>query len=181
MTTFFSFHPEHFNNNGDQGNVLVLQVEARAAGGQLRPTNDLEAADFALFGDASRAAIRHYGEELDTLAPSLAARYERGAPTLVVGSCYERFAKDFGVEPKSMARRSEFVSQDGYFGYRNTELDLPIVTRNGNFIATSLYGPFLAKNPTFLAEILVSLGIESTLSPSRLEMIEEIRKRSIAG
>ncbi|MEK9536299.1 MAG: hypothetical protein VWZ99_04045, partial [Aquiluna sp.] len=158
MITVFTFHPEHFNNNGDQGNLLVLEVEAEAAGAQLVPTTDPESADFVLFGDASRAAMRHYGEELDSLVPALVARYERGDPTLVVGSCYERFAVDLGIESKSMTRRSEFVSQDGFFGYRNTNLDLPIVTRNGNFVATSLFGPFLAKNPEFLGQLLEDLG-----------------------
>ena len=181
MMTFFTFHPEHFNNNGDQGNLLVLEVEAKAAGAQLVPTTDIEGADFVLFGDASRAAMRHYGEELDSLAPALVSRYERGAATLVVGSCYERFAVDLGIESKSMTRRSEFVSQDGFFGYRNTELDLPIVTRNGNFVATSLYGPFLAKNPEFLGQLLEGLGVEAKLSSARMEMIAEIQRRSIAG
>lgn len=181
MITFFTFHPEHFNNNGDQGNLLVLEVEANAAGAQLAPTTDIEGADFVLFGDASRAAMRHYGEELDSLAPALVSRYERGDATLVVGSCYERFAVELGIESKSMTRRSEFVSQDGFFGYRNTELDLPIVTRNGNFVATSLFGPFLAKNPEFLGQLLEGLGMDAKLSPARLEMIAEIQRRSIGG
>jgi hypothetical protein len=76
-----------------------------------------------------------------------------------------------------MPRRSEFVSGE-YFGYRNTEVDLPTVHRNALFVATSLFGPFLAKNPSYLSDLLGGLGVKSELDPVKLEWIETLREVS---
>jgi hypothetical protein len=95
----------------------------------------------------------------------------------LVGSSYEFFAKDLGLELRQVTRKSEFVNGE-YFGYRNTEYDLEPVTRNGLFVATSLYGPFLAKNPGYLSELLIGLGANPKLKPERLMWIEKIREVS---
>lgn len=181
MITVFSFHPEHFNNNGDQGNLEVLTQELNSRGSGVAQTIDISAADFVLIGDASFAAIEHYSSELETLRPLVSERFQSGRPTLIVGSSYEFFAHSLGLSAHQVQRKSEFAEASGYFGYRNTDSDLPIVTRNGLFVATSLFGPLLAKNPQLLAEFLVEFGVEAELSDKRLAWIEEIRRRSIGG
>jgi len=169
--------PEHFNNNGDQGNIEVLSLELKAAKVEHAVVDKIEEADFVLFGDASRAAMRHYESELEGYRPLIRERFSKGLGTLLVGSSYEFFAKDLGLELRQVARKSEFVSGE-YFGYRNTEYDLDPVTRNGLFVATSLYGPFLAKNPGYLSDLLIGLGIQPNLDPERLSWIEKIREVS---
>jgi CobQ-like glutamine amidotransferase family enzyme len=173
----YTFHPEHFNNNGDQGNVEVLAAELTAALVEFEFVESVAEADFVLIGDASRAAMRHYTGELEALRPAMRERFQFGRPTLVVGSSYEFLASEFGLISSQVHRRSEFFDGD-YFGYRNTDKDLPAVTRNGEFIATSLYGPFLAKNPRSLTEILASLGVQVELSAERLTWIKRIREVS---
>jgi CobQ-like glutamine amidotransferase family enzyme len=169
--------PEHFSNNGDQGNIEVLSSQLKAAKVEHAVVNQIEKGDFVLFGDASRAAMRHYESELEGYRPQIRERFLKGFATLLVGSSYEFFAKDLGLELRQVARKSEFVNGE-YFGYRNTECDLEPVTRNGLFVATSLYGPFLAKNPGYLSELLMGLGANPELKPERLEWIEKIREVS---
>ena len=177
MISLFSFMPEHFSNNGDQGNIEVLSTELNAARVEHAAIDKIEKADFVMFGDASRAAMRHYESELEGYRPLIRERFSKGLATLLVGSTYEFFAKDLGLELRQVARKSEFVNGD-YFGYRNTEYDLEPVTRNGLFVATSLYGPFLAKNPSYLSELLIGLGANPELQPERLMWIEKIREVS---
>ena len=177
MISIFSFMPEHSNNNGDQGNIEVLSIELKAAKVEHVAIDKVEEADFVLFGDASRAAIRHYEIELEGYRPLIRERFLKGLATLLVGSSYEFFAKDLGLELRQVARKSEFVNSD-YFGYRNTEYDLEPVTRNGLFVATCLYGPFLAKNPGYLSELLMGFGANPELKPERLMWIEKIREVS---
>ena len=177
MISTFSFMPEHFNNNGDQGNIEVLVIELKAAKAEHAAIDKIEEADLVLFGDASRAAMRHYESELEGYRPLIRERFSKGLATLLIGSSYEFFANDLGLELRQVARKSEFVNGD-YFGYRNTEYDLEPVTRNGLFVATSLYGPFLAKNPGYLSELLIGLGANSELQPERLMWIEKIREVS---
>ena len=169
--------PEHFNNNGDQGNIEVLSSELKAARVEHAVVDKIEKADFVLFGDASRAAMRHYESKLEGYRPLIRERLSKGLATLLVGSSYEFFAKDLGLELRQVARKSEFVNGD-YFGYRNIEYDLEPVTRNGLFVATSLFGPFLAKNPSYLSELLIGLGANPALKPERLVWIEKIREVS---
>lgn len=177
MIKLYTFHPEHFNNNGDQGNIEVLAAELTVALVEFEFVESVAEADFVLIGDASRAAIRHYTDELEDLRPAMRERFQSGRPTLVVGASYEFFASEFGLIASQVPRRSEFFDGD-YFGYRNTDRDLPAVTRNGEFLATSLYGPFLAKNPPTLIEILAALGVQVELSAERLTWIERIREVS---
>ena len=181
MISVFTFHPEHFNNNGDQGNIEVLASELAARGGGVTHTEDLGGADFVLVGDASRAAISHYRDGLEMIRERLVDRLGRGKPTLIVGSSYEFFADSLGFEVRRGERRSEFILESGFFGYRNSDAELPTVFRNGLFVATSLFGPILAKNPQLLSEYLASFGFDGQLENRRLEWIAEIRRRSIDG
>ena len=177
MIKLFTFHPEHFDNNGDQGNIEVLRYELDRAGVPHGVAKTIESADFVLIGDASRAAMRHYSSELRALWPGLEARRKSGLATVVVGSSYEYFAAELGLSAHRVERVSEFSTGE-YFGYRNTELDLPPVTRDGLFLATSLFGPFLAKNPNYLADLLAGLGVEANPDPLKLEWIQKIRDAS---
>ena len=177
MIRIYSFNPEHFNNNGDQGNVAVLAAELAAAGEEHLFTSKLDEADFVLFGDASRAVMRHYSDELKAYKDKIKERYLQGLPTLLVGSCYEYFASTLGLEQRQIPRQSGFIHEE-HFGYRNSDNDLKPVTKSGLFIATSLFGPFLAKNPKDLRELLEGLGADPNLNPERMKWIEKIREVS---
>jgi CobQ-like glutamine amidotransferase family enzyme len=181
MISVYSFHPEHFNNNGDQGNIEVLAVELAARGSGITFTDDLAGADFALVGDASRAAMKHYRDELEAIRVNLVERFSSRKPTLIVGSSYEFFASSLGLSFMRVERKSEFSLDNGFFGYRNSDTDLPLVFRNGLFVGTSLFGPLLAKNPELLLEFLVSFGFDDQLDEKRLEWVGEIRRRAIDG
>lgn len=181
MIKVFSFQPEYFNNNGDQGNLLVLEWELAACGSEIELVSDIDSADFVLFGDASRAAMRHFEQELEQLRPAVAARWLSAKPTLVVGSCYEFFASELGLSLKRGTRYSGFVTANDDFGYQNSDGDLPAVHANGGFIATNLFGPFLAKNPHRLQQLCGELGQSLELDAKRLRWIAEIRRRSSVG
>lgn len=175
MIRVFSFQPEYFNNNGDQGNLEVLRALLRRQGSDYKFTAKFQDADFVLFGDASIAAMEHFESELRDLQEQLVARHEAGAPTLLVGSSYEFFAPLLGLSGNPMARRSEFVNSNGVFGYRNSEKDLPVFHRNGMFWATQLFGPILAKNPTLTAELLGAFGYEAKFTEDELSWISQLR------
>lgn len=189
MIRLAGFRPEFFNNNGDQGNLEVLekQLAWRGISGVITP--DLNEADFVLFGDASRAAMREFNSELEGQLDLLRSRLENNLPTLLIGSCHEFFAPKLGLtQLQKVARVSEFreLEADGVtvFGYRNTDADVDFVIR-GFFASTTLFGPVLAKSPQLLDRMLRGLGVQSELDESRSssleEMVREIRKRAIAG
>ena len=175
MIRVFSFQPEYFNNNGDQGNLEVLRALLRRQGSDYKFTAKLQDADFALLGDASIAAMEHFDAELRELQEQLVARLDAGAPTLLVGSSYEFFAPMLGLTSSLMPRRSEFVSSNGIFGYRNSDRDLTVFHRHGLFWGTQLFGPILAKNPNLTAELLGAFGYELSFSESELNWISQLR------
>lgn len=191
MITLGTFKPQYFNQNGDQGNLesLGMQLMWRGIECQVSEKN-LEAADFLLVGDASRAAMRHFEEELVGLIPMLSERLADGLPTLLVGSAHEFFSGRLPGLPKlnRIARASEFrevaAGELRAFGYRNSEFDSDLFTA-GAFISTSLFGPVLAKSPALLELVLDRLGVKEPL-PSEISeelacLVEEIRTRAISG
>ena len=184
MTRFFSFHKEYFDNNGDQGNLSVLKFFLGQQSVSFDEVSELASADFVLVGDASRATLRQYGKELLDLAPALQARHANGLPTLVIGSSYELLASevDWLETPKRGSVVSEFrtlVTDEAgpVLGYRNSSiLDLDFV-RSGDFIATTLFGPILAKNPTLLDQMLLACGGTSAdWEPKMKNWVESIRE-----
>jgi CobQ-like glutamine amidotransferase family enzyme len=191
MIRVASFYPDFFNNNSDQGNLLVLRRQLQWRGMELEVLEDFDPnAQFVLIGDASRAAIRHFEVELEALTPALQSRLDRKLPTLIVGSSFEFFAnrlKGLG-EIGQTERKSEFrtviSSEVEAFGYRNSELDTDLVVAGG-FVATTLFGPVLAKSPSLLAHLLGELGVEGELpqaTAAELELlVQEIQKRASAG
>jgi CobQ-like glutamine amidotransferase family enzyme len=105
-------------------------------------------------------------------------RYEKGLPTLLIGSAYTFFAPEIGITKEPTKRESKFVTTpEGYFGYRNSDNNLPVCTVKGAFIASSLYGPLLAKNPQLLQVVLEKLGAKMVLPTQVTSLIETIRSQ----
>jgi CobQ-like glutamine amidotransferase family enzyme len=183
VTRYFSFHKEYFDNNGDQGNLSVLKFFLSQQSVSFDQVIELAAADFVLVGDASRAVLREYGRGLLELAPVLEARHAAGLPTLLIGSSYEFLASQ--VEWLKTPRRGPVVSEfrtlvteesGPVLGYRNSSLlDLDYV-RSGDFIATTLFGPILAKNPALLDQMLLACGgTGADWEPRMRNWVESIR------
>lgn len=176
MIRVFSFRPEYFNNNGDQGNLEALSHFTN----QTVELVELEKADFALFGDGSRAAIREFTSELEGLVPELQKRLDTGAPTLLVGSAYEFFAPRLSGLPvlKYGKRVSEFrdvsAGSIDVKGYRNTEVIDEDLYVSGHFIATMMYGPVLAKNIGLLDHVAKGLSLEINVSESQQSWISKL-------
>lgn len=183
MTRYFSFHKEHFDNNGDQGNLGVLKFFLSQQSVSFDEVSELASADFVLVGDASRAALREYGKELLDIAPALQARHVSGLPTLLIGSSYEFLASQ--VEWLETPRRGRVASEfrtivtdeaGPVLGYRNSSLVELDFVRSGDFIATTLFGPILAKNPTLLDQMLLACGGSSAdWQPQMRDWVESIR------
>ena len=176
MIRVFSFHPEFFNNNGDQGNLEALAHFTK----QSVVMTPMAESDFVLFGDASRAAMRHFADELADMVPELEKRLTEKLPTLIVGSCFEYFSTKISGFPKPLHgdRASEFrtATSDGVEvkGYRNSTLISPDLFVQGAFIGTTLFGPVLAKNPPLLQRVTGALNLKVEISESEREWIEKV-------
>jgi hypothetical protein len=172
----FSFQSEYFNNNGDQGNLEALSHFTKHAIEHV----EIAEADFVLIGDASRAAMRHFEKDLDSLTAVLSSRHQAGLPTLIVGSAYEFFLPRLTLsESVSYGKRvSEFrqVVADGINvkGYRNSELQGCDVSISGAFVGTTLFGPVLAKNPELLERFAERLNLEVQMSAQEIDWIAKI-------
>lgn len=175
MIKVFSFQPKFFNNNGDQGNLEALSHFTSEALAYV----ELSEADFVLFGDGSRAAMREFKDELDSCIPELDRRLGAGSPTLIVGSCYEHFSgKLLGLPALSYGKRvSEFrVAESGSHkvkGYRNTEVTDSDLFISEGFVATTLFGPVLAKNPDLLRSLVGRIGLNIQISDLERDWIEK--------
>ena len=176
MTSVFSFRSQYFNNNGDQGNLEALEHYSK----QRFPKASIEEADFVLFGDASRAAMREYESGLESCVPVLEQRLSRGLPTLLVGSCYEFFAPRLSGMPKLEygQRVSEFreVEASGIRvrGYRNSEVLGQDLFIERLFVGTTLFGPVLAKNLELTKRMAAGLGLELSVTNEERQWIEQL-------
>lgn len=186
MTSYFSFHKKYFDNNGDQGNLEVLKFFLSKQAVLFDEVSELASVDFVLVGDASRASIREYGKELLDIAPALQARHAAGLPTLLVGSSYEFLASHVAwletpVRGSIVSECRTVVTDEAgpILGYRNSSiLELDLV-RSGDFIATTLFGPILAKNPTLLDQMLLACGgSPADWQPQMMSWVESIRGQS---
>lgn len=179
MIKIFTFEPEYFNSNGDQGNLEVITALLTQQKMKYKFVPTAKEADFVLLGDCSLASLENFEKQLGKLRKTVAARFSDGLPTLLVGNSYEFFAPEIGLTVKRIPRESKFVTTpEGHFGYRNSDNDLPICLVNGAFIATSLFGPVLAKNPQLLSLVMSSLGAKMKLSEEVLGWIEAIRLKN---
>lgn len=176
MIRVFSFLPEFFNNNGDQGNLEAL---AHFLNEKLEPA-EIQDAEFVLFGDASRAPIREFEKDLRELVPALQLRLDKGLPTLLVGSSFEFLAPLLVGMPKIQygERVSEFrqASDSGLTakGYRNSEVVSGDLVIRGAFVGTTLFGPILAKNIELLELIAERLGKKVRVSTREREWISKL-------
>ena len=192
MISLSSYEPKLFNRNADQGNLLVLKKQLQWRGVDFEETSEFDVdADFLLLGDAFNAVTEHYRSQLLELAPKLQERLDLGRPTLLVGSSYEFY---MGVisglpEPRRVKRASEFRSAKAgdlhAFGYRNTDLESGDLFVKGAFIATTLFGPVLAKSPELLEVVLGALGVKEALDQTMKQRLDgylaEIIRTSSAG
>lgn len=176
MTSVFSFRAQYFNNNGDQGNLEALEHFSK----QRFDKASIEGADFVLFGDASRAAMREFESELESFVPVLEQRLSRGLPTLLIGSCYEFFAPRVNGMPNLDygQRVSEFREVDAsemkVKGYRNSEVLEQDLFIEGLFVGTTLFGPVLAKNLELTKRMAAGLGLELSVTNQQLQWIERL-------
>lgn len=183
MTSVFSYRPEYFNFNGDQGNLEVLKY---ATGADLTFTSD-PMADLLLVGDASRAALREFENELLELVPIIEKRLQNGDPTLLVGSSYEFFAKRSELLPDLVngKRFSGFVklTHEDFevVGYRNSEVVGSELFVKGGFIGTLMFGPILAKNPDLLKLLAREMQLEIRLGNSYWDLVSEVRRNLTFG
>lgn len=163
MIKLASYRPEFFNNNGDQGNLEVLAAHLKAVGASFEISDDLVGSDFLLIGDSSIAAHDHFESELSALLSELRVRLLAGKPTLLVGRSWEYFSPMLGVELSHGERASKFfevkVSEHDVLGYHNSTVVEPKFFISGAFLGTTLFGPLLAKNPSVLKLIGLSLGV----------------------
>jgi len=186
MKTYFSFHKEHFNNNGDQGNIEVLRLFLEKQGETLVESENLDA-DFVLFGDASRAALEHYETELSSLVDGLQQRMTDGKPTLLVGSSYEYFWPLLSGVPFQQAERSsEFRAVSSELGpiqgYRNSTIVDSDLALDRGFIGTTLFGPILAINPQLLNLVLEELNlVAADWSERDAALVQKVRNDFIDG
>lgn len=176
MTTAYTFRPHYFNNNGDQGNLEALEHYSK----QKLDAASIEEADFVLFGDASRAAMREFESELESHVPVLEQRLSSGLPTLLVGSCYEFFASRVSGMPNLSygERASEFREVEAFDmkvrGYRNSEVLGQDFFIEGLFVGTTLFGPVLAKNLELASRMAAGLGLELSVTSEQRQWIERL-------
>lgn len=172
MIRLGALFPDHLNLNGDLGNLEVIakQLEWRGIDSEtlaIRSIHDLsQGLDFILVGHGSLAAWADIRDTFVEMAPTLKQLMTIGVPALAISSGFEEstmaglFAN---LSPAPIAPRiSKFeIYSDGdseVLGYINTEVDLPMLHREGNWIGSMLHGPVLAKNPALLEEVLTGIA-----------------------
>ncbi len=179
--------PDHLNLNGDIGNLEVLSKQLSWRGIEneitaIQSTHDLDQElNFILIGHGSVAAWQDVDETFSAMLPQIGVLKEKGVPCLSVSSGFERLAKSSiftGLDTGNRAERvSKFeVLRDGdaeVLGYLNTDLNLPTLHRDGQWIGTMLHGPVLAKNPELLDELLASICASATLAMPPLALKEK--------
>jgi CobQ-like glutamine amidotransferase family enzyme len=191
MIKLATFMPEYFNNNGDQGNIEVLEKQLEWRGIKHSLTSiDFADSDFLLVGDGSRAVMREFESELAGITDLLQERLSTGKATLLVGSSHEFFCSRLPELPKlrALSRVSEFrevtFGAQKAFGYRNTDKDTDLFIEQA-FISTTLFGPLLGKNPNLLELVLSSMGVGVALPDqhqSKLDpVLQAIRSQALAG
>ena len=192
--------PQHLNLNGDLGNaeVIAKQLEWRGLASvviTVETVADLSNAfDFILVGHGSTAAWAAIESRLRSMAPSLRKLIGSGTPGLAISTGFEKLLEHDVLGDLAVSKLPERISKfqvhgDGdseVLGYLNTDVDLPILHREGNLIATLIHGPVLAKNPDLLQEVLSKIakhagvalpGIQASEKAGQLaDLIDEVWK-----
>lgn len=188
MKTIYTLFPEVLNLNGDSANSLVLQKNLQWIGeeaevisvsnqAQLNELVQLLQAGkkgiFVTIGHGSAAGMKSltvFDKQIRHLVELLV---ESSTPAIVVGSALMWARVDAAAKRE---RKSEFVfakvNAEGWpqeaLGYLNSELSLEPVQVRSNVILTLLHGPFLAKNPSWVDQILHLMGAKIQPSEARL-------------
>ena len=169
--------PEHLNLNGDYGNLEVIsrQLEWRRMASEIvavgSPAELSSGLDFLLIGHGSSAAWASIDAEFRGLLATLKALMAAGLPGMSVSTGFEQMVRGSLFEKLTVnslsSRTSKFVVEQDVegevLGYLNTDVDLPIIHRESNFLGTMLHGPILAKNPTLLEEMLLKISANAGL------------------
>ncbi|MEO0067176.1 MAG: hypothetical protein RJB63_301 [Actinomycetota bacterium] len=168
MIRLAALFPEHLNLNGDQGNLEVIskQLQWRGVPSELvavRTVAELEQRfDLIFVGHGSIAAWSSIGDDFQSMAPKFAELIRAGVPGMSISTGFEKLVESRvlavpNIEPLN-ERLSKFeIIEDGaseVLGYLNTDVNLPVLHREQNWIASMLHGPLLAKNPVLLSEVL---------------------------
>jgi hypothetical protein len=188
MKTIYTLFPEVLNLNGDSANSLVLQKNLQWMGEEaevISVSNQSQLSEliqlleagkkgiFVTIGHGSAAGMKSltvFDEQLKQLIELLV---ESNTPAIVVGSALIWASVDASSKRE---RKSEFVvakvGAEGWpeeaLGYLNSELSLEPVQVRSNVILSLLHGPFLAKNPTWVDQILHVMGANVQPSEARL-------------
>lgn len=182
--------PEHLNLNGDYGNLEVIarQLEWRGMANEtveVRSNAELTSGlDFLLIGHGSNAAWASIDDDFRGLLVTLKALMAAGLPGMSVSTGFEQMVRGSVFEGLMLStvssRISKFVveqdDEGDVLGYLNTDVNLPIIHREFNFIGTMLHGPILAKNPALLEEVLLKI---STHAARELAVIQASEKADL--
>lgn len=179
--------PDHLNLNGDFGNLEVIskQLEWRGIASEsvaIRSEVDLnQDLDFIFIGHGSIAAWADIKKPFASMTPKLKTLMVSGVPGLAISTGFEELAKAglfSKLTPRSISERiSKFeIYDDGVtelLGYLNTDVDLPLLHRDGSWIGTMLHGPVLAKNSPLLEELLVSIAKHADIALAPIQASEK--------
>ena len=182
--------PKQLNLNGDFGNLEVIKAQLQWRGlscetVRIERASDLNSdLDFVFVGHGSVAAWASIKTEFASLAPALRSLLEAGTPGLAISTGFEELVRTkvlTGLDIRQQnSRYSKFeVFNDGdneVLGYLNTDLDLPVLHREKNWVASMLHGPLLAKNPLLLEEVLRGITNHAGVD---LPVIQESEKASL--
>ena len=171
MIRLGALFPNHLNLNGDLGNVAVIQAQLawRGIASEIVDIESLaqldQPIDFIFAGHGSIAAWADIESELEAMFPVINSLIRSGLPALAISTGYEAFAKGKLVDGLELTQLPERLSnftvfEDGaneILGYLNTDVNLPTIFRQANFIGCMLHGPVLAKNPELLNEVLSAI------------------------
>ena len=183
MIRLGALFPAHLNLNGDQGNLEVLSkqlvwrgVPCEVVGIETLADFDRQL-DFILVGHGSIAAWSAIEGEFHSMAPRLAELFRADVPGLSISTGFEKLVESRvlaipNVEPLN-ERVSKFeIIEDGgskVLGYLNTDVNLPVLHREQNWIASMLHGPVLAKNPALLNEVLGKIAAHADVELPELK------------
>jgi CobQ-like glutamine amidotransferase family enzyme len=188
MIRLGALFPEHLNLNGDFGNLEVISKQLKWRGlasetFSISSKEDLkQRLDFIFVGHGSLAAWADIQNEFSNMIPELTELFTAGLPGLAISTGFEELAKTglfAQLGPTLKAERiSKFeVFKDGdldVLGYINTEVNLPLVHRERNWIGSMLHGPLLAKNPGLLEEVLESIASNAGLALPQIQEDEKV-------
>ena len=179
--------PKHLNLNGDLGNaeVIAKQLEWRGLATEIvavETVADLsKSLHFILVGHGSSAAWAAINTLVRSMAPAVRELVGSGTPGLAISTGFEKLIEHGALRELAVSKLPERISKfhvqnDGnseILGYLNTDVDLPILHREGNWISTLLHGPILAKNPKLLEEMLSKIAKAAGVALPNIQVSEK--------